>query len=250
GIRSGDIVRVEEQPGGSVTKWSKRELKNAGVEGVVQRVKESGIAVVLSKEGEEESLDKLITGGKRLWVVKSGNEVVYRRMEKAITALGEAAKNSRETNLARVLFGLSAPDPATDVNVEYFDEGLNDSQKAAVKFALGSPQLALIHGPPGTGKTQTLIEIIRQLAEKQNLRMLVCAPSNFAVDNMVLRLPPAIPATRVSRPGGLLPNVLSRSVDILTKTSEEAQIVEDVREDVDAKLIGLTAKGKDSLKGK
>lgn len=249
GIRPGDIVRVEEQPAGSATKWTKREIKAAGVEGVVQFVKESSVGIVLG-DNDEDALDKLVGGGKRLWVVKGGSEVVYRRMEKAVRMLGEAAVNGKETTLARVLFGLSKPDPPKEVDIEFFDEGLNDSQKEAVRFAVGSPQLALVHGPPGTGKTQTLIEIIRQLAEKQNLKIFVCAPSNIAVDNIVLRLPSALPAVRVGHPARLLPKVLARSLDILTKTSEEAQIVSDVRKDVDDKLASLMAKGKGRLKGR
>jgi DNA polymerase alpha-associated DNA helicase A len=59
--------------------------------------------------------------------------------------------SSSPTMLQRVLFGLSAPSPPEDVeNVQYFNtSSLNPSQKKAVKLALSSPELALIHGPPG-----------------------------------------------------------------------------------------------------
>lgn len=61
------------------------------------------------------------------------------------------------SSFIRVLFGLSSPSPvsqdlATDPdvgNLEWVDPILNDSQKDAIRFALASREVALIHGPPG-----------------------------------------------------------------------------------------------------
>lgn len=55
------------------------------------------------------------------------------------------------TTLARILFGLDSPTPvAQDAeDVKFFDETLNDSQRDAIRFALASREVALIHGPPG-----------------------------------------------------------------------------------------------------
>jgi len=54
------------------------------------------------------------------------------------------------TKLVEVLLGISAPSERTPIeNITFFDLTLNDSQKAAVKFALESPEVACIHGPPG-----------------------------------------------------------------------------------------------------
>ena len=71
--------------------------------------------------------------------------------------------------------------------ISFFNLNLDDSQKKAVHLALSQPRLAIIHGPPGTGKSTTIIEVIRQLVCK-GLKVLACAPSNVAVDNLVLRL--------------------------------------------------------------
>ena len=60
---------------------------------------------------------------------------------------------------------------------------LNESQLEAVRFALASPDVALIHGPPGTGKTTAVVEFICQAVERRE-KVLACAPSNVAVDNM------------------------------------------------------------------
>ena len=54
--------------------------------------------------------------------------------------------------------------------MEFFNPGLDESQKEAVTFALHQREVAIIHGPPGTGKTTTVVEIIRQ-AIKQKLKV-------------------------------------------------------------------------------
>jgi len=62
------------------------------------------------------------------------------------------------TTLVRVLFGLESPTPLpSDLEdpesgagkVEFIDPTLNDSQRDAIRFALASREVALIHGPPG-----------------------------------------------------------------------------------------------------
>ncbi|KAJ2236893.1 ATP-dependent 5'-3' DNA helicase hcs1, partial [Coemansia sp. RSA 475] len=67
------------------------------------------------------------------------------------------------------------------------DKLLNAEQRSAVNFALTVKEISVIHGPPGTGKTQTLVEIVRQLV-RQEKRVLMCGPSNASVDNMAERL--------------------------------------------------------------
>ncbi|KAL8662456.1 MAG: hypothetical protein Q9202_004699 [Teloschistes flavicans] len=150
--------------------------------------------------------------------------------------------------LMRVLFGLDSPTPVlscpNDVSEEtrdldFIDPMLNESQRHAVKFALASRDVALIHGPPGTGKTYTLIELILQLI-KRSLRILVCGPSNISVDNIVERLAPhKLPIVRLGHPARLLPSVLDHSLEVLTQTSEAANIVKDVRKEMDAKQASI-----------
>ena len=144
--------------------------------------------------------------------------------------------------LLRVLFGLDSPgtpDVSKFKSDFLEDSSLNASQRDAVKFALASPEVALIHGPPGTGKTHTLIELILEML-KLNLRILVCAPSNVAVDNIVERLVlHKVPVVRLGHPARLLPSVLNHSLEVLTKTSEAAAIVQDVRKEMDSKQASI-----------
>ncbi|KAM9914035.1 hypothetical protein OXX69_001030 [Metschnikowia pulcherrima] len=64
---------------------------------------------------------------------------------------------------------------------------LNASQQKAVQSAVRRP-LSLIQGPPGTGKTVTSSAIIYYLTKYQKTRVLVCAPSNVAVDHLTQKL--------------------------------------------------------------
>ena len=152
------------------------------------------------------------------------------------------------TPFMRVLFGQASPTPLpSDLNdpsnplhkLEWNDASLNESQQEAIRFALGSREVALIHGPPGTGKTHTLIELILQLLKKK-LRLLVCGPSNISVDNIVERLAShKVPMVRLGHPARLLPSVLSHSLDVLTRTSEAAALVQDVRKEMDDKQSSI-----------
>ena len=62
-------------------------------------------------------------------------------------------QESEYSTLTRVLFGLDTPTPGSqdEEKVEFLDQSLNDSQRDAVRFALASKEVALIHGPPGVG---------------------------------------------------------------------------------------------------
>lgn len=155
---------------------------------------------------------------------------------------------SEYSSFIRVLFGQSSPtplpkdlaDPEYGLDkLEWIDLSLNESQKEAVKFAILSKEIALIHGPPGTGKTHTLIELILQFI-KQGLRLLVCGPSNISVDNIVERLAPhKVPIIRLGHPARLLPSVVNHSLDVLTRTSDAAAIVQDVRKEMDTKQASI-----------
>jgi len=68
-----------------------------------------------------------------------------------------------------------------------FRRDLNGPQVLAVARCVASSDVHLVHGPPGTGKTTTVVEIVRQLVAR-GLRVLACAPSNVAVDNLAERL--------------------------------------------------------------
>lgn len=161
------------------------------------------------------------------------------RMNQTMTRM-QKMQEEEYSSFIRTLFNLTSASPVQEVlEPEWNDPTLNDSQKDAIRFALGSVEVALIHGPPGTGKTHTLIELILQLL-KQNLRVLVCGPSNISVDNIVERLAPhKVPLVRLGHPARLLPSVVNHSLDYLTQHSSAAPIVQDVRKEIDSKQASI-----------
>jgi superfamily I DNA and/or RNA helicase len=76
--------------------------------------------------------------------------------------------------------------PSTD-SLHFNNKNLNESQQQAVAAVLQNEELVILHGPPGTGKTTTLVEAIVQLV-RNGENILVSAPSNTAVDNIAKEL--------------------------------------------------------------
>ena len=72
---------------------------------------------------------------------------------------------------------------AISSSLNFKNKQLNASQQTAVTAIVQNEQITIVHGPPGTGKTTTLIEAIRQLIQAGE-KILVSAPSNTAVDNI------------------------------------------------------------------
>ncbi|CAK7264499.1 hypothetical protein SEPCBS119000_001018 [Sporothrix epigloea] len=246
GLRTGDVVLVAEQPGGSAKKREMRDLEKRGVHGVVTRLRRTALEVAVDVDKSEQSevnidiLQQHSSGNGRVWLLKLADEVTHKRMATVMRTL-QSMPEASYTPLMRVLFGLSSPGlpRAEQDDVKWIDPSLNDSQKDAVRFALHAPEVALIHGPPGTGKTHTLVELILQFVHR-GLRVLVCGPSNISVDNLVERLAThSVPMIRLGHPARLLPSVLSHSLDVLTQTSAAAAIVRDVRADMDARQADL-----------
>ncbi|CAO3620166.1 unnamed protein product [Mucor fragilis] len=229
-ITTGDIVGLDEykkeKPSQQVGKWS----------GVVLRVTDARITVAL-QEMEEELPTEI---QERCQIVKLANSITYERMLKGLDRLQKKCEQGG-SSLINVLLGQSDLSTASiPTDISFFDDTLNDSQKEAVRFALGSPEVALIHGPPGTGKTYTLVEIIRQLSVNHNKRVLVCGPSNISVDNLVERLAQhRLNIVRVGHPARVLPSVVDHTLDIITRTCDSGQIVSDVRKEMDETLAKI-----------
>ncbi len=115
-----------------------------------------------------------------------GSDATYRRMKKALVTAAEAKKN-RTALLREIFLGETVPKKSRAQKIRFFNESLNEFQKEAVARSVSAADVSLIHGPPGTGKTTVLVEIIRQAAAAGG-RVLATAPSNIAVDNILEKL--------------------------------------------------------------
>lgn len=110
---------------------------------------------------------------------------------------------------------------------------LNESQQQAVDFALSAQDLAIIHGPPGTGKTTTVVELIRQAVLNGN-RVLACAPSNTAVDNLLERLVAAgESAVRLGHPARVLEVVRAHTLDALVEKHDAWPVIQEMQREAE-----------------
>lgn len=203
--------------------------------GIVTRVTQAAISVAFddSKDGLSFDTDALYN------LLKLANDVTYKRMKHALNALNGYC-NGPAANLINVLFGDSKPSSQSQPNeVEFLNSNLDDSQREAVSFALSQRELAVIHGPPGTGKTTTVVEIILQ-AVKQGQKILCCAPSNVGVDNLVERLARSkAKVLRLGHPARLLESIQKHSLDAILAKSDNANIIADIRKDIDKAFTGM-----------
>jgi len=153
------------------------------------------------------------------------DENSYDEMQAALKQA--AALNEKEGEESRLLKTLTGQRPPT------FYEGLplvtisslNASQRAAVNKIIAANELAVVHGPPGTGKTTTLVQAIKALVAKDHKQILVVAPSNTAVDLLSEKLSEeGLNVLRVGNPARVSERLLSLTLD--SKMSEHASMKE------------------------
>ncbi|XP_037443852.1 DNA-binding protein SMUBP-2-like isoform X1 [Triticum dicoccoides] len=195
-------------------------------QGVVYRLKDSSITVVFD-DIPEDGLNS------PLRLEKLANEVTYRRMKDALIQLSKGIQTGPSANLVPVLFGENSPMRSKDaVKFSPFNKNLDDSQKDAISKALRSRDAFLLHGPPGTGKTTTIIEIILQEV-KRGAKILACAASNIAVDNIVERLSQyRTKLVRLGHPARLLPQVLDSALDAQVLRADNSSLAGDIRKEM------------------
>ncbi|MEP6674163.1 MAG: AAA domain-containing protein [Ferruginibacter sp.] len=103
------------------------------------------------------------------------------------TALNNLEANKPLYNLFRQLHHESSKEKVPvlmqSLQLEFQNKNLNESQQQAVMAITKNELLTIVHGPPGTGKTTTLVEAVIQLI-KAGEKVMVAAPSNTAVDNI------------------------------------------------------------------
>ena len=106
------------------------------------------------------------------------DETSYRLMFEALKQV-IGAKNNRLAELRDIFHGTQ---PASTFSFHPLRfPWLNATQEEAVNKVLHAKDVAIVHGPPGTGKTTTLVEAVYETLHREN-QVLVCAQSNMAVD--------------------------------------------------------------------
>jgi hypothetical protein len=141
----------------------------------VSYVDEDRMVVVLPSPA---ALVSLQGGEKPLGVQLYFDETTYRLMFQAMDEVIHA-KNGRLAELREIIHGTQAPATFTFMPQRF--PWLNAAQDEAVNTVLRAKDVAVVHGPPGTGKTTTLVEAIYETLHRET-QVLVCAQSNMAVD--------------------------------------------------------------------
>jgi ATP-dependent RNA/DNA helicase IGHMBP2 len=199
----------------------------------------TGSPVLLSKPGWAEPLRGVVTERDRrairvalnalpddeiegpLRLDLSRDEITTAREKRALER-ARSTKQGRTRELIEVFAGRRAP-IQTEEDPPELDRSLDDTQRDAAAFALTAEDVALIHGPPGTGKTRTVVEVIRAAAMRGE-KVLACAPSNTAVDNLVERLVRMdLSVVRLGHPARIHRDLVEHSLELLVERHDDVR---------------------------
>ena len=173
------------------------------------------------------------------WVFKSSiailpefDEKSYREMESVLKTLKNTHKG-RVQHFKEILFGDKLP-VFTLLKDEAINPLLNNSQNDAINHIISAKDISIIHGPPGTGKTTTLVSAIARLCDTE-YQVLVCAPSNTAVDLLTERISKkGINVVRLGNISRVDEDILNHTLDYQISAHEESKAIKRMRIEADA----------------
>ena len=200
-----DLDNLRLAPGEPIRLWAEHPDEEGAVRGVFERREEQTLWLMLDRPVDELDRDYALD--------PEAPELTFDRGDRALDRAKNALANSDLARLREVA-ALSRPAKLlAPLTWTPLDENLDELQREAVDHGLRSGDVALIWGPPGTGKTRTLVEVIRQRVARGE-RVLCAAPSNTAVDNLGIRLAAeGVRAVRLGHPARVSPALASLTVD-------------------------------------
>ncbi len=151
----------------------------------------------------------------------------YIEMQKALDEV-IGAKHNRVAELREIIEGNELP------TFEKIDDTivipqLNFSQNRAVRHILSANDISVVHGPPGTGKTTTIVQAIRLVLQTEK-QVLVCAPTNTAVDLLTEKLiEQGINVLRVGHPARVSEDLLKSTIDGQIQMHENYKDIKSLR---------------------
>ncbi len=149
------------------------------------------------------------------------NDITFKRMIKAL----ENVENENIQNDTDILIGKKLPKIEEE---EVTSKILNESQNIALRKSINS-DIFLIHGPPGTGKTTTLAEVIKKHIGK---KLLVAADSNVAVDNLLEKLKD-YNVVRIGHPAKMDSRLMKYSLDVKIRRDKRYKEIEKIIKKID-----------------
>lgn len=159
----------------------------------------------------------------------AGSRASSKKMEEALRKTSQAEHN-RLAYLRDLSLGIRQPesfDPVDEKQILFFNARLNPWQRKAVLMGLGVRDIGLVHGPPGTGKTTVLVEIIRQTIV-QGKTVFATAPSNTACDHFLeCLIGCGVPAIRMGHPARIMHHLRAHTLDFKLAHHPDAKTVEE-----------------------
>jgi ATP-dependent RNA/DNA helicase IGHMBP2 len=215
--RRGHLSKLRVRPGGVMQLMPHDE----GTEKLAVVLRRDASSLVLDWLGDADDVDEL---PETIDALVLEDVVTLRRLKKGLGAVHDC--KGRGLRLVEVAVGARAPTatrrPA--VSPRFFDEALNHDQREAVIHGVYAPDVGCIHGPPGTGKTRVVVEVIRQCVA-QGERVLALTSSHAAVDHLadvLLASANATSLTRLGEPARIHPAVVARSLRRLVQNHPHA----------------------------
>ena len=148
----------------------------------------------------------------------------YNEMQNAVKVASLLIEKRDEGKLIRVLTGVDAAKFITQ-QTPLTLAGLNSSQQHAINKIVSAQDVAIVHGPPGTGKTTTLVQAIKTLISQGEKQILVVAPSNTAVDLLSEKLSgEGLDVLRIGNPARVSERLMALTLD--SKMAAHSQIKE------------------------
>jgi ATP-dependent RNA/DNA helicase IGHMBP2 len=218
-FQSGKLVSVFSNASGTPDKDH--------VNGVINYVRENQMVVTLNVDEMPDWIDEGMLGIDVMF-----DEMSYREMEFTLKEVIKAEGN-RVAMLKNILLGTEKA--TLDFKTIHFDglTILNDSQLDAMKKMLQARDVAFIHGPPGTGKTTTLVQVIKHTIKEQK-QVLVTAPSNAAIDLLVDKLSEqGLNVLRIGHPARVTEQSLSKTLDAKIAAHEDFAELKSIRKEME-----------------
>lgn len=198
--------------------------KEDRLEGTITHI--SGNRLKLSLRVDE--LPDWSRGGK-LGIDAVFDENSYSEMEAALKVAPVVAEKKEEGLLIQILTGARKPTFRNE-EIHFANTRLNEGQQAAVAKILAANELAIVHGPPGTGKTTTLVQAIKALLKQERQKILVVAPSNAAVDLLSERLSDeGLNVVRVGNPARVNERQMNLTLDSKVTAHNSAKEIKRLR---------------------
>lgn len=194
--------------------------------GVVHYVDKNKMKIILNSRDLPEWLSLGQVGVDMLF-----DERTYVEMEKAMLKVMEV-KNGRLAELRSILIGKQLPS-YNEVDNPVQLASLNPSQNNAINDILSSRDVAVVHGPPGTGKTTTLVEAV-DILSKREPSILVTAPSNTAVDLLTERLAKkGLTVVRIGNISRVDEDIVRHSLEVQVADHPESKNIKKIKQEAE-----------------